>query len=194
MGVKLTKPKNSFDSIEKIDAIGRNDSKEIQQLYLDVYPKIKVFILRNNGNEHQAKDIFQEAFIALWRNIKTGNYNSLDNNIEAYLFMVAKNKWIDFLRSARYRKKMSIEEIKESEVCDDYTDKAEETEEMHQNDILYKAVSKLAESCRKLLKMFYYERKSMKEISEKFKISEPSARNKKYRCMQQLRKYVNGYQ
>jgi len=193
MRLELTKPKNSYDYSEKVEAIRRNDSKVVQQIYVDVFPKVKVYILQNNGDEHLAKDIFQEAFIALWINLKTNNYNQFKTeNIEAYLYSIAKNKWIDYLRSANYRKKIPMDSWNESVVFNE-TDEAEEIVSQARTRMTYKAVNKLGKSCRKLLEMFYFERKSMAEISDLLKISEPSARNKKYRCMKQLREYVNAF-
>ena len=194
MGLELTKPKNSYDYIEKVDAIRRNDSRTIQQIYVDVFPKVKFYILQNNGDEDQAKDIFQEAFIALWKNIKTNNYNRYKTeNVEAYLYAIAKNKWIDHLRSAVYRKKMPLDALKNSAAGFYEMDEAVEIEPHTRSTMAFKAVNTLGKSCQKLLKMFYFEKKSMVEISKILKISEPSARNKKYRCMKQLREYINAF-
>ena len=46
------------------------------------------------------------------------------------------------------------------------------------------------QECKSLLKLFYFEKKSMEEISELINITDASARNKKYRCMQKLKTIV----
>jgi RNA polymerase sigma factor (sigma-70 family) len=196
MDLGLAKPENTYEQNEKAKAISLNENNAIQQLYIDVYPKAKTFILQNNGNEDQAKDIFQEAFLSLWKNIKESKFSpGQDDNIEAYLFTIAKNKWIDYLRSFHYRNKISIHEVEEK-IIDSDERYGEAEEELNRNKTSYahEAVSRLGESCKRLLKMFYFERKSMEMIAKRLKISTSTARNKKYRCMQQLREYVKEYQ
>src|SRR5688572_2269103 len=90
---------------------GMNDEKAIQQLYIESYPLAERHILANNGTREQAKDIFQEAFIAVWRNIKMERFTPRhDNALKSYLLQVVKNKWIDHLRSAQHRKTVPLEE------------------------------------------------------------------------------------
>lgn len=193
MDLELTKQENTYDCIETVSAIRRNENKVIQQLYIDVFPKIRSFILQNNGDEEQAKDIFQEAFVAFWRNIKTNKFNpKKTENMEAYLYTSAKNKWIDYLRSVPYRKKVSMDEVKElvSLMHDPGQPEGKETKFQSRSSIAFEAVKQLGENCQQLLRMFYFERKPMVSIAQKLKISNASARNKKYRCMQQLREYV----
>ncbi len=196
MDLGLTKPVNTYEQNEKLKAIGLNENKAIEQLYIAIFPKVKVYILQNNGDEDQAKDIFQEAFLSLWKNIKESKFSpGQDDNIEAYLFTIAKNKWIDYLRSFQYRNKISIHEVEEMIVdSDDRDGVAAEELNRDKASIAREAVNRLGESCKRLLKMFYFERKSMEMIAKRLKISTSTARNKKYRCMQQLREYVKEYQ
>ncbi len=48
--------------------------------------------------------------------------------------------------------------------------------------------AQLGERCQEILRRFYYEKQSMKEIAEVFQLTEASAKNEKYRCMQRLNK------
>lgn len=196
MDLELTNQGNTYEHTETVKAILQNENKAIEKLYIAIFPKVKIYILQNKGNEDQAKDIFQEAFLDLWRNIKDGKFSpGQDENIEAYLYTIAKNKWIDHLRSARYQKKTSLGELTELIEASNEWDKV--TEEASYNEmasVAREAVNRLGKTCNRLLKLFYFERKSMKVISKQLKITTASARNKKYRCMQQLRKFVIEYQ
>ena len=49
------------------------------------------------------------------------------------------------------------------------------------------AFKNLGEACKSLLRMFYFEKKSMKFIAEELALDSASTRNKKYRCMEKLR-------
>ncbi len=178
MGDFTTKRNN-----ELIKSFKRNDETVLKNLYLKVYPKVKLYILKNKGSEEQAKDIFQESFIACWKNIKDDKVGHHEN-IEAYLFTINKNKWIDYLRSANFKKTVSIDSI--NPLFEDEVDVIYDEKEIQGKSML-QAFIQLNENCRKILNLYYYERFSMKEISVKLGIDSASARNKKYRCMEQLR-------
>jgi len=181
MGNFTTKRNN-----ELIISFKRNDEAVLKNIYLKVYPKVKLYILKNKGSEELAKDIYQEAFIACWKNIKDDKIEHHEN-MEAYLFTISKNKWIDYLRSANFKKTVSIDSI--NPLFDDEADEIyDETET--QGKCMLQAFRQLNENCRRILNLYYYERLSMKEISVKLGIDSASARNKKYRCMEQLRSFT----
>ena len=101
-------PKNANHPDNLATAIRANDTVVLQKLYVETYPKVEVHVLRNNGTKDQAKDIFQEAVIALWRAAKEDRFTAKDlDGAKGYLYTISKNKWIDYLRSSRYKKEIS---------------------------------------------------------------------------------------
>ncbi len=167
-----------------IQGIRSNDSRVLSQLYRTVYPKVRAHVLNNSGLEEQAKDIFQEAFIACWRNVKEGKVNS-DSNMEAYLFTVARNKWTDHLRSAYTRNRVSTDSLAPLQLSEEQPGDPSIADPRLER--MRVAFGKLGDTCKQLLTLFYFERKSMNEISETVGIAPASARNQKYRCMEKLR-------
>lgn len=148
------------------------------------------YIQQNNGTTAQAKDIYQEAFIAVWQQIKEDKFIPEKNDsLNGYLVKIAKNKWIDYLRSKEYQLKkpipqgMDIEEEQEKN-----TEAAQEEELRLQNMTI--ALSQLETPCREVLTHFYFYKKSLGEIAAYFEIDEASAKNKKYRCMQKLKQIL----
>jgi len=176
---------NTLKHIKNEAVIGFQENNEItlQSVYTSVYPKVKTYVLRNSGNETLAKDIFQEAFIACWRNIKADKL-SKNGNVEAYLYTIAKNKWIDYLRSSVYKKTKLTDQETELHIVEEETN--DENEEANKI-VLKKALETLNNSCKEVLELFYFERRSMDEISKKLNMTSASVRNQKYRCMNQLR-------
>lgn len=164
--------------------IQHNDERILKQLYHNVYPRAKNYVLKNNGNEDQAKDVFQEAFIACWRNIKDDKIH-FNSNIEAYLFTITKNKWTDYLRSSKFKKTFSLNTKVEFEQTDQL--EPDQAHDENNRSVMLEALKQLGETCRELLSLYYFDRLSMKKIAFHFSIDDASARNKKYRCMQQLR-------
>src|SRR5690606_7795964 len=158
-----------------VDGFKRNDDKAMEGVYLEVVPKVRAHILKNNGDEEQAKDIFQEAFLACWKNIKEDRFQG--GNIPGYLFSIAKNKWTDHLRSPRFKRTVFANsrrgwEWKGEEPLDEEAGSQAEAIDK----VLQSALSQLGQSCRELLRLFYYERRSMEEISGELGIAPNSAR------------------
>tara|TARA_R110002072_G_scaffold174802_5_gene330413 strand:- start:4614 stop:5168 length:555 start_codon:yes stop_codon:yes gene_type:complete len=168
--------------------IQNNNETVLKKLYQENYFKTEKFILKNKGSISQAKDIYQEAFIAVWQNVKNGNFVPKNETaLQGYLYQIAKNKWIDFLRSNQYKKTTRIS-------VDMNTGMQEPIEENKEADLHHKVIESrfkmLGKECKDLLRLFYYEKKSLREISKVFDINEASARNKKYRCIQQLKTQI----
>lgn len=177
-------------------ALLQNNEIVLRSLYAEVFPKVKIHVLQNNGSEAQAKDIFQEAFLAFWKNIKNGKYEVREESaIQAYLFIIAKNKWIDYLRSADYKKTVIGSEI--ISVSDAILETGEVQEENEENEhrvtAMRHAMEKLGKECKMVLTQFYFDRMSIDTIAEGLNIGSASARNKKYRCMEKLRAMAIDY-
>lgn len=189
-----TKPKiKTNNQSEVLQALLTNNEVVIDRLYVSNYPKVEYFILNNNGNKQDAKDIFQEAFIVLWRKVRGGNFvPQNETGVEGFLYRVAKNKWLDYLRSAKYKKSESFDHLTDNRLMKENTEI--EKDENHYEEKLSSAMAAfkhLGKDCQVLLKKFYFEKKNMQEIAKELVIGSASVRNKKYRCMQSLKDLVN---
>ena len=174
-----------LSSNQMVSLIKENDASVLKELYKINFAKVKRYVEKNNGDEQQAKDLYQEAFLAMWRNIKDDKFSAeSETAINGYLFQIAKYKWLDHVRSARYKNTTFINREIEYDEPD-----IEENEMQNQKiKIIMDSISNLGERCQTMLKLFYFERKSFREISEILEMDEASARNAKYRCQEQLKK------
>ena len=171
-----------------VDAIKTNNQVVLKQLYLNNYKKIEVYILKNNGSMPQAKDTYQEAFIAVWKNIKEDKFVPTNETaVQGYLYTIAKNKWLDLLKSSKYKKTVSYA----NKGIEETFSETIESEDLHEEDeklqCTMHAFNQLGDGCKELLKLFYFSKKSLRTIADELAIEEASARNKKYRCIQKLR-------
>lgn len=172
--------------IQLLDAIKSNNSIALKELYIANYPKVEALVLKNSGTVAHAKDIYQEAFITVWQHVKTDKFvPQNDTALQGYLYRIAKNKWIDVLRSKAFKnsKLLNIEALKviknDDIENDDFEDKKLK--------ITMDAFKNLGEPCKSLLRQFYFDKKSMQDIANKLKLDPASTRNKKYRCVKKLR-------
>jgi RNA polymerase sigma factor (sigma-70 family) len=173
--------------LQLITAIKDNNSIALKAFYTSNYPKIELLVLKNSGSKEHAKDIYQEAFISMWNNIRNESFTPQnDSALQGYLYQIAKNKWMDVLRSKRFKTTQSLTEerslyLKQEDAIeeDDGYDKKLNT--------AMNAFKDLGQPCKALLKTFYFEKKSLRDIAAALNIEESSVRNKKYRCMEKLR-------
>ncbi len=170
-----------------IEKLKGNDEQVLKAIYLANYARIERYVLNNSGTEADAKDIYQEAFITVWRNIQMDkvSFESLDK-LQGYIFRIAQYKWLDQLRMNK-RQKTSLADIMKAEDTDvEYIEKEEE-------DYLQRVkagYASLGEPCKNLLHRFYFLKQSMSEIAAIFSWTEATAKNNKYRCLQRLRNKV----
>ena len=171
-----------------LDAFLSNKEVPIKEFYIDEYPKTKYYVLKNGGTLDNANDVFQEAYFACWKKLSTGKFRPKNKaEIEAYLFTIAKNKWIDFTRTVAKKKTISIDE-KIYELTDDETSKSSDRiEKEHQLNITLTAFENLGQACKDLLTQFYFQKLSLRDIAKNLDLEEASAKNKKYRCIQKLK-------
>ncbi|TXD83834.1 sigma-70 family RNA polymerase sigma factor [Subsaximicrobium wynnwilliamsii] len=176
--------------LQLINAIKDNDSLALKEFYMANYPKIEQLILKNSGSKAHAKDIYQEAFIAVWNNLRTGRFApENDSALQGYLYQISKNKWLDVLRSKRFKSTQSLTEERSLFLSQD-EETHEDPEETKRLNLAMEAFKNLGEPCKSLLKTFYFEQKSLRDIASEMAIEESSVRNKKYRCMEKLRSIV----
>jgi len=140
-------------------------------------------VIQNSGSVSDAQDVFQEAITVLWLNVKEGRVqDGATSDPGAYLFRVAKNKWLDVLRSAGH--KHSAPMVDEHRVPQ-AVDPADDADERLRR--LQTVYSNLDEKCRAVLDQFYFERKDLATIALVMGVEEESIRTIKYRCMMKLR-------
>lgn len=180
----MLNPESIHSEIER--AFVHNDEQAIAKFYNTNFNKVRSYVLKNSGTEQDAKDVYQEAFIVLWRKVTEEiGFIKSESKAAGFLYQVSKNKWLDQLRSSRVKLKTELSENgiyaePESEE-DEYEVRLKE---------MKNALHKLGSQCKELLTLFYYAQKSMDEIGQNLKMNSASARNQKYRCMKQLRELV----
>ncbi len=175
--------------LQLVSAIKRNDSIALKRIYTLNYPKVESLVLKNNGTKEHAKDIFQEAFLAVWQNIKQDKFiPRSESSINGYLYTIAKNKWMDVLRSKGYKKTIVASQLQHFEIKDEENNDMDDDilKDNRLQDVML-AFKNLGEACKSLLRKFYFEKKSMNLIAEELSLDSASTRNKKYRCMQKLK-------
>lgn len=163
-----------------------NDSKDtLNRLYTSYFPMVLQLVLNNNGNEDDAKDVFQESVIVLYNKVKTGNFE-LNSKLKTFLYSVCRRLWLKRL-NAQSRTVRNIEDYSEFIPVEDDIEKHEEKD--RQFTMMEHALTQLGEPCKTIIEDYYLQNRSMQEISEKFGYTNAdNAKTQKYKCLQRLKK------
>jgi RNA polymerase sigma factor (sigma-70 family) len=186
----MREAQKTHHQLQLIEAIKANDQIALKQFYMSNYFKIETMVLKNSGSVEHAKDLYQDSFIAVWKNLKTNKFEPKNETaLQGYLYQIAKNKWMDVLRSNTFKKTNTLTDERMSFLKDEAIEEAEEENEDKLKSTM-SAFKNLGQPCKQLLTNFYYEKKSLRDIASEFQLEEASVRNKKYRCMEKLRSIV----
>ncbi|NCI50726.1 sigma-70 family RNA polymerase sigma factor [Sediminibacterium roseum] len=168
-----------------LKGLALNDSKAIETLYKENFAMVQAFILNNNGSYDDARDIFQEAMIALYEKAQSDSF-VLTSQIKTYVYSICRRLWLKRLQQmGRYMGKM--ENIEE-------TVAVEEDIEMHEKRnaefaIMDRAMNSLGEPCKSLLEGYYIKKMGMQELAVEFGYTNAdNAKNQKYKCLMRLKK------
>lgn len=170
---------------EAVLGILNNSTEALNKLYVGYYPMVLQLVLNNNGDEDDAKDVYQEAIIVLYNKIKNGEFE-LSSKLKTYLYAVSRRIWLKKL--ARCNKKTY--DIADFE---DVLHVEEDVEQHEQKDLQFDkmkgALESLGEPCKTIIEDFYINNLSMQEIVEKFGYTNTdNAKTQKYKCLQRLKK------
>ncbi len=87
---------------EHLKKIAEERSEESFLSVYDYYaPRVFAYLIGLSVSEQQAYDITQEVFVKLWLNAK--QYSNQRGYVSTWLFRIARNLWIDYLRSEASR-------------------------------------------------------------------------------------------
>jgi len=158
-----------------IERIKLGDESALDYLYKQHYKMMLRMVIRNNGTEQEALDIFQDALIVFWQKAINVEFE-LTSKISTYLFSVCKNLW----RKELERKKKFEDSEKEEHEYNQL-----ESKEMIK--IIHDCIDELGDSCKKVLSYHYFDGLSMDQIAIKMGLANSdTAKTKRYKCKKRL--------
>jgi RNA polymerase sigma-70 factor (ECF subfamily) len=169
-----------------IERIRQGGQSELALIYEQFREEFLRWIIRENQcSDDDSKDIYQLSILIFYDNVKTGKLEHLTSSIKTYLFAVGRNVAKENMRKARRTTPINQEKWLKEYLVDEQEAPIDDTV----FEVARKALGELGQPCRQLIELFYYEKKSMEEISlvMSYKNAE-TAKNQKCKCMARLRK------
>ncbi len=147
-------------------------AKRLLELYSGVIYRIA---FARTQNKADAEDITQNVFL---KYIDADKSFKDEEHRKAWLLRVAVNCTKDFVKSAYYRNRASLNEVPDAEV------------HIEEKSEIYYAVQSLPEKYRLAVHLFYYEDMSIVEISRLTKTKESTVKSQLSRARDMLRKIL----
>lgn len=173
-----------MNKISKLNNYMNNKTLDLDSIIDKFTPYIKTVINNMSGNNLSFEDkeeILTDTFFILWKN------RDLEIiHLEAYLSGIARN-----LIKEKFKKLNITYNLDDYENIIEFNDNidmlSEQREKLSKLEIGYKALN---EEEFKILTMFYYSSKSIKDIAKELKLSETNVKTKLFRIRKKLKKFL----
>ncbi|MBC8154529.1 MAG: sigma-70 family RNA polymerase sigma factor [Bacteroidetes bacterium] len=176
----------SFSDADIITAIrtGSAIDQAVGHIYRHDYRTLENYVLTNSGNRDDAADLIQEVLVTFIELVQNEKFRG-ESSIKSFLYSLTRNLWLTELRKRGNTARRNEQyELGRDTLEDDIT-----------GFLLYKEAQQtitdlfdqLGDPCRRILILFYYENRTMKEIMEQTRYeNEQVVRNRKYKCLKEL--------
>ena len=180
-----------MDNAKWVKQAQKGDSTAFEQLVLTHQNQIYRLCFRMVGNAEDAADMVQEAFLKAWRSLDRFQG---DAAFSTWLYRLASNCCLDFLRSQKRRPTVSMtsedEEGEEQtvEVADNSATPEETLLQKEEQREIAQAMASLDEEQRQILTLRVVNDLSYTEIAELLTIKEGTVKSRIARARENLRK------
>jgi len=174
-----------------------NDKKsDFSRVYSIYFPKLVRFAREFVLSTEDAENIIQDIFIYLWEHQEI--LGSL-SNLNAFLFVLVKNRCIDFIRQKKLveRKREEFEMVMDKELqlkmyaLQQFDENALSADDIEV--ILNNAINSLPEKCREVFILSRMEGLKYREIAERLNISTKTVENQIITALKKLRVELKDY-
>ena len=173
-----------------LDRIREGDREAVKLLYKDTFHYCASFVIKNNGKLEDARELFQESLFVFIKKTYDPDFQ-IQHSIKAFLYTVVKNLWLKQLNQKnKGGLDLIVDDPDKNFVLEDIDELEEKKvlEDKHQR--LYEGMKLLKEDCRNLLNLTFYKKQSDKEIAPLLGYSLEFVRQKRRRCIKNLKKLM----
>lgn len=165
-----------------LELISQGDQQAFSQLYLRYQPRLVKYCARVLRDDvAQAADLVDEAMFDVWR---SAEHFAGRSKPSTWMYSIARNKVISWLR------KTSEVSLEDESILDAMVDpNANPHEELAMDDMkqqLLRLMDQLTDEHREVLKLTYFEEKSVKEVADLLDISENTVKTRMFYARKRL--------
>ncbi len=169
------------------EALIKGDTRLIGDIYENCFPTVRKFVLKNNGTDEDAEDIFQKSLLQIAVRYKKEKFE-IRNDFEGYLFTVCKNLWRRELNKSK--KRVTNETL--LNLYNEEQDNALALMEQKRFELFNEKLSLISENCRKILSLYFAKMSYAKIVEATGYNSETVARQRVFKCKKSLTDLIRG--
>lgn len=175
-----------YSDSQILDGIANNQSRVIEYVYEVYFPVIEGFVIHNQGSSDQARDVFQEGIIIVFRKLIQEEL-SLSCKFGTYLYSICRRIWFQEKKKILLQqKKLTLKPL--------YVEEPRQDENEFDNKIVREFIedqlSKLSPDCQKILRLSLNDF-TAEEIRQAMDYNSlHHAIDRKYRCKKSLIKKI----
>ncbi|MDR2651852.1 MAG: sigma-70 family RNA polymerase sigma factor [Prevotellaceae bacterium] len=174
---KCLQQSSKHEEIELIIRLKNGDEQAFTSIVCLYRNKLLGYLFRMIGSIEETKDIVQDVFMKIWEGRE--NIDKI-NNLETYIFKMAKNRMIDTFRK-----------FPKDEICINITEENLENLllEKEKQQILQEAVNHLPPRQKEVYKSHFDQEKPLKKIAQETNTSLSAVQNNINKAIKNIRKY-----
>lgn len=176
----MIKATNDIDQ-QLLKGILNADRDAVKKIYDLILPSVIVWVKENKGSEADARDLFQEALIALFRKVESGDFE-LTCTLKSFVRIICRNLWLTRLRDIKKFEVSELENVEKADLDQDLTVQLERSEK---EQLFFKHFDLLGEQCRKIMQWFF-DKITLSEIANRLETSENYIKKRKFFCKEKL--------
>lgn len=174
---------------ELFEALRNETPAAFEHVYRQYYRMAAAYVTQNGGSGDDAQDVFQEALVALIKNLRKPDF-ALQAKLSTYLYAVARKIWLYRRRGQTANTPIENQTVAQQipDPTDDILTEITAREQKHL--LMARIFDQIGADCRELLRRYYYEDTALKDIAGIMGFTEAFVRVKKNRCMNDFRARV----
>lgn len=165
--------------------------------------RVQTYLRKNYSvSDDDLDDIFQEASMALFLNLRDGKLTSLSSSLGTYFmkvcinqtlkFLGKKNKVLPLIDEDRVSNNNTVRDDKIDQLYNICMDTEEEDRKIRMEMIINNIIASMTDTCKNILQGYYWNDFSTLTIADMFGFSNAdSVKAQKYKCMNKFRDKYN---
>lgn len=176
------------EDINMLKSLNAHKNAAFESIFHTYYPTLCFFANRFLNDQETARDIVQEIFIRFWeKDIQFENFAAL----KSFLYTCVQNQALNHIEKQNIRNRINKNIILDEYHEEDYFQYQVEAELLER---INNAIEELPTECKRIFKLSYIDRLSVKEICEHLGVAESTVKTQRQRAKKALKERLqNSY-
>jgi RNA polymerase sigma factor (sigma-70 family) len=161
------------------------DEEALNRAYLDCRQKCIAYLrLQFTYSAEAAAELYNDAFVEMWRNTLAGKLETITNSLVAYISGVMQNKAQEQLRTHERQSRLLEKMASQMPTSTEQETELEEEQERQRVQLL---LDRLGDRCRRLLVMHYFLHFDDHVVAEDMGMPYDRIRKERHKCLSKAR-------